>query len=249
MKERKHQNITKRKTPSKDLLNWRETYLSTVKDIKFDTAYSSAPLLEPGNSKIGLESKYYQKVFVWNLPVVITCPSASQWCLRHCYNADLRTDKYPINEWNKNLQFYINDKDKLESILLNILQEENVTKAVRIHSSGDFFENEYVNFWKRIIEKTPEVRYWAYTRSWTGKSLLNTLEELKRLKNIQLFASWDKSMPNPPKDWRKSIVYNQNEIVANTGIICPEQSGLSPNCATCNYCIAKKRGDVYFILH
>jgi hypothetical protein len=245
---KKDHNKTKRQIPSDTLLNWREGYLQSVKTIAFGNEYEGAPLLELGNSKIGNKSEHYDKVFVWNLPVVVTCPGASQWCLRHCYNADLRIEKFPINDWNKNLQYYYNDRISLGDKLTQILDNEPGNIAVRIHSSGDFFERDYIDFWKIIISKTPKVKYWAYTRSWSDVELNKSLEELKSLKNIQLFASWDHTMPTPPKSWRKSIVY-KDELTFDSGIVCPEQSGKSPNCATCNFCITELKGDVYFILH
>lgn len=245
-----NQNLTKRPIPGDEILDTRESYLHSLKaKSEFEGSFETAPLLEVGNSKLGIRSDHYDKVLVWNLPVVVTCPGASEWCLRHCYNADARKEKFPINEWNKNLQYYLNSMDALEEKLLNTLTEPGVRKAVRIHSSGDFFEKAYIEFWRRIVEKTPTVRYWAYTRSWQNKELIAPLEQFRLLNNIQLFASWDKTMPSVPQGWRQSIVYGVDEKVANTGIVCPEQSGTSPNCATCNYCITKSKGDVYFILH
>jgi hypothetical protein len=246
---KRDQNINKRTAPSDVLLDWREEYLKSIKSLKFNKTFENAPLLEIGNSKIGQWSEYYDKVFVWNLPVVLTCPGASQWCLRHCYNADKRHEKFPIDSWHKNLQFFLEDKKALAIELLKILTQENGRVAVRIHSSGDFFSNEYINFWKDLINKTPDVNYWAYTRSWVKPALSESLNELKKSPNLQLFASWDNTMPQAPPNWRKSIVYSLKEPISNNGIICPEQSGKSPNCATCNYCIKKNKGDVYFILH
>ena len=245
----KNKRLTKREIPSAQKLDWRQDYLSSVRVADFETSYFNAPLLEVGNSKIGQHSEHYDKVYVWNLPVVKTCPGASQWCLRHCYNADPRQEKFPIEQWNKNFQFFLKDRELLESMILKELEIVNSNIAVRIHSSGDFFSNEYIQFWKRIIVKTPQVKYWAYTRSWTKNDLLGELLSLKECKNLQLFASWDETMAAPPEGWRKSIVYSMDDNLYSNGIICPEQSGISPNCATCNYCINKDKGDVYFILH
>jgi hypothetical protein len=236
-------------SPSQELLDWRQEYLKSIKPADLGNSNENAPLLEIGNSKIGKSSHLYNKVFVWNLPVVVTCPGSSKWCLRHCYNADSRVEKFPIDIWNKNLQHFLSDEEELERKLVNILKVNLMPIAVRIHSSGDFFSSNYIKFWLRIINQTPHVKYWAYTRSWVIPELMADLTELKSAPNLQLFASWDNTMPISPDGWRTSVVYTENEILHNKGIICPEQSGKSPNCATCNYCIAKNNGDIYFILH
>jgi hypothetical protein len=249
----KNRGLTKRSIPSNEKLDWRQEYLLSVRKLDFEISYLDAPLLELGNSKIGQQSEYYDMVYVWNLPVVITCPGASQWCLRHCYNADLREEKFPIHEWNKNLKFFLEDPKLLKAKLLEKLKSASSSIAVRIHSSGDFFSKDYIQFWSEIIRETPQVKYWAYTRSWIKTDLINDLQLLKESTNLQLFASWDNTMDDPPNDWRKSIVYSDDDVLStnriSAGIICPEQSGISPNCATCNYCINKDKGDVYFILH
>lgn len=247
MKDKK--NVSKRSIPTQSDLSWRSEFLSSVKRKSFDNEYKSAPLFEYGNSKIGFSSEEYDLVLVWNLPVVLTCPSASTWCLKSCYNADERKEKFPLDLWHKNLLYFKQEENELQAILLNTLLQPDKRIAVRIHSSGDFFSVKYIDFWTKIISQTPNVRYWSYTRSWTDSALLNRLEILKSLDNIQLFASWDKTMPAPPKGWRKSFVYDNLTINPVDGIVCPEQNGSVPNCATCNYCITKKHGDIYFILH
>lgn len=242
-------NISKRNIPTETDLAWRKDFLLSIRERTFESDYINAPLLEHGNSKIGFKSDSYDIVYVWNLPAVLTCPSASTWCLTNCYNADHRIEKFPLDLWYKNLLYFQQNEAELEEKILQILLNTDKKIAIRIHSSGDFFSKEYIDFWYRIISKTPMIRYWSYTRSWTNIELLPNLQILKGLDNIQLFASWDNTMPDCPIGWRKSIVYDKLDIKLSGGIICPEQNGSMPNCATCNYCIIKEHGDIYFILH
>ena len=123
--------------------------------------------MENGNTKTGECGKVYDKIFVWNLPPVITCPGLSEWCKFNCYNADNRYDKFPIDKWCENLWWVLNKKEVLSNKIQLQLDEYRLQKvAVRIHSSGDFFSKEYIEFWKKIIERNPWVDFWAYTRSW-----------------------------------------------------------------------------------
>lgn len=70
--------------------------------------------LENGNGKTGNSGKLFDKIFVWNLPPVITCPGILDWCKCNCYNADDRHEKFPISKWCENLWWALNDKKALK---------------------------------------------------------------------------------------------------------------------------------------
>ena len=211
--------------------------------------------LEKGNGKTGNRGKLFDRIFVWNLPPVITCPGLSNWCKQNCYNADDRYEIFPINKWCENLWWVINDHTSLKRRISSQLDESTEMRtAVRIHSSGDFFSKEYIAFWKEIISQNPNVHFWAYTRSWVVEELIKDIEELSTLDNMNLILSWDETMPQPINHITKSIVYNSNDeiIIAkkrNDGVICPEQYNRVTCCADCGICINKSFGNIYFILH
>ena len=77
------------------------------------------------------------------------------------------------------------------------------------------------------------------------------LDDLERLSNVQLFASWDQTMPEPPENWRVSFVGFKYDLRQKKILDCPEQYQLSKplTCAECGYCLSKKDGDVFFVLH
>ncbi|NLB81564.1 MAG: hypothetical protein GX800_08160 [Clostridiaceae bacterium] len=59
-------------------------------------------------------------------------------------------------------------------------------KFVRIHASGDFFSQEYFDKWLKLCERTPNVHYWAFT-----KSLPYWIERIERIPpNLVLTASY-----------------------------------------------------------
>lgn len=53
----------------------------------------------------------------------------------------------------------------------------------RIHSSGDFFSHEYAAAWIEICNQTPQVMYWAPTRTWAYPGWVNAWKSL--VKNIK----------------------------------------------------------------
>lgn len=245
----------KRNIPDKKIINWREKYLKRLeKTIPLDQYDKRLTGLSRGNSKLGQYGKFYNSIFVWNLPSVSTCPGASEWCMHNCYNADPRKDKFPIKEWQANWWWSINNKTELKIIINDQLKLAKRPCAVRLHSSGDFFSIDYINFWYDIVKMNTDISFWAYTRSWNVRILLSALNELRSLINFQLFASWDESMnTNLLPNWRKSLVIGNlsklKELDINKDYACPEQFGKKPNCASCGFCIKDSVKNVIYTLH
>ncbi|MDO8272424.1 MAG: hypothetical protein Q7U82_10995 [Gammaproteobacteria bacterium] len=244
-----NKNETKREVPTNERVEWRGIFLQNLRDNPERSETPLTPYLESGNKKVGFKSKAYSSVFVWNMPTVRTCPGASKWCLTHCYNADERKEVYAHDKWEVNLLCFERNRSELEQFLINELNKPIGRCAVRVHSSGDFFSNDYIRFWRRISEKCPKASFWAYTRSWAVGELLDDLEILKSQHNFQLFASWDKTMPDPPNGWRVSFVYSQDtDSALMPGLLCPEER-THTNCAKCRYCIEHGDGNVLFREH
>ena len=123
--------------------------------------------LETGNKKTGKSGRIYDKILVWNIPPRITCPGVSDWCSTHCYNADARKDVYTIDRWCENLWDFHFRLPELKDKIENQINETTGRCAVRLHSSGDFFSEEYIDFWKEIILEFPKVSFWGYARCFT----------------------------------------------------------------------------------
>lgn len=167
--------------------------------------------ISTGNAKTGASGKHFDSVFVWNLPPFVTCPGCSEWCFSHCYNADERSEVYPIQRWRENWWTFLNAPQQLEARINTQLSEAPGRVAVRIHSSGDFFSTEYIHFWLRIISNHPEVKFWAYTRSWAVEELKRGMQLLYGLPNMSLFASYDTTMCDYKLHLPKSYVFDTTE--------------------------------------
>ena len=241
-----------RPTPGPEQLDRRAERLRELKVLTPDSLLPTSPEgLEPGNRKTGQFGSRYHTVLVWNLPAVGTCPGASDWCLGCCYNADPRTEVFPVDRWKKNWGWYISNSSALRSRILSQLAAAAQPCAVRIHSSGDFFSNDYIRFWIDIIRHARDTRFWGYTRSWRIDDLRPALEELRTEPNMQLFASWDDTMPPAPAGWRTSVVVDVTvaDAASLPPLVCPEQTGARSNCASCGFCLEPHPGNVTFFLH
>lgn len=195
------------------------------------------PSIGRGNIKVG-------PIPTFSLPSRFSCPGASSWCRMHCYAA--RFERIWPNcrlAYSRNLMLTLNTPRFVREMLRAIPSNLPV---LRIHVSGDFYASEYINAWFRIAHKRPSTTFWAYTRSWSISSLLEPLEELRDLPNVQLFASVDPGMPDPPVGWR--VAYIKDDLRAK-GVSCLHQEGKAASCFNCRYCFRPGKGDVVFRLH
>ena len=190
--------------------------------------------LGEGNGKIG-------EVLNFSLPSVLTCPGASEWCLKYCYGKrfEIRRPKCR-NAYQQNYEI-AQDTERFIHIMTGIIPR--IIPCFRIHVCGDFGSREYISAWIRICSELPNIHFWTYSRSWRLNSLLPVLEELNKLDNMELFLSTDPTMSLPPKGWR--IAFIESDPRAN-GILCKEQTGEVESCLECGYCFKENRGDVVF---
>jgi len=89
---------------------------------------------------------------------------------------------------------------------VKVWKSADVTGVVRVHVGGDYFSPGYVDLWKRIVLGRPEIRFYAYTRSWqdgrgnVAREFTRPLRELSELPNMRLVLSCDRETGVPPKD-------------------------------------------------
>lgn len=143
--------------------------------------------------KFTKNTKYYSGiVYEWNLPTGHTCPFADE-CLvkvdRHtgkfenksnayrCYAA--AAERFPSA---RNARW--NNFDLVKSGQKPSLPKD--AKAIRIHASGDFFNQSYFDLWIDIANENTDVEFWAYT-----KSLKYWVQRLGMIpSNLELTASY-----------------------------------------------------------
>jgi hypothetical protein len=137
-------------------------------------------LLSNGNRKLA------KNVLCWSIPPVITCLNCEQ-CKKHCY-ARHPYLFYPVvkKAWDRN--YTLAQTGEFTAHIIAQLKEavEYMRKPfVRIHVSGDFFNQEYVNNWIKIIKTFPSVKFFGYTKV---MDILD-LTELVNLDNVNIINS------------------------------------------------------------
>lgn len=192
-----------------------------------------------------------------------TCPGASEECQAICYA------RRPVEEGDVVYEMWRRNTEAGAEVP----PIPDDCKILRMHISGDFDSVEYIRaIAHRLIER-PDVKMFAYTRSWRVPSLLHALEELRKLPNVQVLASMDKSIAEvPPKGWRHAWIdgdpragkvyklaphgetgtydhHNARTTLGTMTYLCPEQTKRVKNCAECGYCIDGTKNDVTFLEH
>ena len=158
------------------------------------------------NTKLKKTSKITGiKTYDFAITAQLTCPKAGE-CKKWCY-ASKGTYYFPVVK-NKLLQNF--EHTKLKSFAPDMIQEIEKKKieAVRIHSSGDFYNKTYLGKWLKIAAQLPEVTFYAYTKS------LHLFKDsggnnLPLLKNVTIIYSYGGKLDhliNVKKD-RHAIVY------------------------------------------
>lgn len=92
----------------------------------------------------------------------ITCPFADE-CIKYCY-ARKGTFRWPntINAYEK--RFRIARSPDFETIINAALVLQN-PHYVRVHDSGDYFSEKYMDRWFSIMRANPGIKFYSYTNS------------------------------------------------------------------------------------
>lgn len=148
-------------------------------------------LLRMGNSDLRRD-----RIWTWSLPAYVidlpgggkfnVCPAAGA-CAQPCY---ARKGTYMFSNVRaahlRNLMFVLEDLNGWEAQLRAELAHPRFAGAyVRIHDAGDFFSDEYLAAWLRVIQDHPETRFYAYTKEVLRFKALPGLPE-----NMTVIYSW-----------------------------------------------------------
>jgi hypothetical protein len=176
-------------------------------------------------SKFVKKKTYYEgEVYEYNLPTGTTCPFAMECKVV----VDKVTGKFDVTKGQ--YRCYASSAERFPAVRnhrhsnFDFVRNGGVPvipkdcKAIRIHSSGDFFNQSYFDVWLKLAKENPNVEFWAYTKSlnyWINrlndipKNLILTasyggktdnLIEKFNLKNVKVYAEIEEVPTNRPID-------------------------------------------------
>ena len=115
-------------------------------------------ILKNNNKKLG------KAIYDFNLPPVESCPNSID-SQDDCYAVNIyKRYKTARHSWNDNFKLVINDLPKFKQLVNNQIKKDGIYN-IRIHSSGDFYNMDYLNAWVEIAKKNPSIMFYAYTKA------------------------------------------------------------------------------------
>ena len=153
---------------------------------KFYKREYNPKLFRNGNKKLE------KNVLIWDLPAIITCKGQCKGC--YALKAErlykntriMRAFHYEII---KQALQNISKRTYLTNYMMIELQAHQLIyklPVVRLHASGDLFNNEYLKFWLHIIKYNPDINFYTYTKMYNNDEIdrLN-----KKYKNFNIVKS------------------------------------------------------------
>ncbi len=198
-----------------------------------------------------------------------SCPGATSVCESVCYAGKLEKVFKGVRVNLMHNWDLLKDEDlqgmyTLLSEMIAEFKAECVKREApmlfRIHWDGDFFNDDYAQAWRMVIEEQPDIQFWVYTRVKSAALIL------KDIANLSLYYSTDSENKSIgvtlKKDHGVKLAYlaknfligqaDMKEMIGKPGAKCPENKKAIPlisqqgsACVSCSLCVYSK-SDIVF---
>jgi hypothetical protein len=154
---------------------------------------------------IGNNKKLGKKVATFNLPSKVTCPGRTKECELICYAKKAeQCYKTALDSRKRNLK-----ESKKKTFVSSALKELEKITMVRVHESGDFYNQEYLDKWKEIWTNCPDTKFLAFTKSFH-------LDFGELPENVSIYCSIDSTtIKTPLEGLPKALTVMKRENVPN----------------------------------
>ena len=181
----------------------------------------------------------------FSLPAEKTCPGSTHLCRKYCYSKKAEKAWKNVLPCRMN-NMYESNSNKFVDNVVKIIKKRK-PKYFRIHESGDFYSQDYLDKWFEIIEKCPEVTFLAYTQCYN-------MNFSHKPDNLNLYWTvWPDSKDVPKEGLYAYVVDNGKGKIPKyktkpTGFNCSKGMGSKVKCENCKHCLEGK-GNVIFKIH
>ena len=234
-----------------------DKYFTNISLVELEKIYDDKikkGILKNNNKKLG------KLIWDFSLPPIVSCPNCED-CKLDCYAVSTyKMYKSAKLSWDNNFKLCLNNLDLFKDCVINQLSKGKIL-MVRIHQSGDFYSDEYLQSWIDIINLFPNIKFFAYTKSFEGKNFTPP----ENLNIIDSFIEYE---------GYKYLNFSNYDVISKLrnktkSIICPNTKGgylknihkkdkqskqyikgdklKKMTCSDCLYCIDKK--NVLFVQH
>ena len=192
--------------------------------------------ISPGNLRM--------KIPTFSLPADVTCPNSTSLCRQYCYAK--KAERLYKNVLPSRIRNYKESKKYLDfAKQLIIWLSKKQLKYFRIHESGDFYNQDYLDIWCGIAKLFPEINFLAYTQ------MYKLDYSLKPDNLIIYWTVWPDSKDVPDTGLKAYVIDDGSNKINNyktDGLICKKGHGNNLTCDKCLYCF-KGKGNVRFRIH
>lgn len=198
-----------------------------------------------------------------------SCPGATSICEKVCYAGKLEklykaVKANLLHNWEllhnaSRIEMY----ELLSEMVADFKKDcvkRNAEMLFRIHWDGDFFNEDYTQAWRSVIEEQPDIQFWVYTR------VMSAALTLKDIPNLSLYYSTDSDNVDNAKvlsnDHGIKLAYLADtfamgkeqllSLVNKTGVPCPENNKKIPlidkggsACVKCSQCVVGRNNILF----
>ena len=175
--------------------------------------------------------------------LIFSLPTTKAICGRvcpGCYSIPPQVRFPKVMEYRNRMLEYSKQDNFVSTIIGELVKSRRTIEAVRLHASGEFYSQTYVDKWVAIATKMPNVKFYTFTKRMKDFDFT----ELMGLPNFILIDSL----------MNGGLNYDILEKLDHTKKICPATTSAKAICGVdCTYCwdsskVAQKEG-IQFIKH
>lgn len=188
-------------------------------------------LIQKGNSKL-----IASDMMMFNLP------ATKEVCGRSCSGCyAIKEQKvYPTVLPARQMRYEASkDSSFVDTVHSELSKRKKRPKYFRVHASGEFYSQEYINAWETIAKNNSDITFYAYTK----RKKNYDFSALESLNNFVLIDSL----------FFKGLNYGKLDQVPAGAFVCPDQKGANVSCGVqCQWCMTKGKADVHgvwFVKH
>lgn len=180
---------------------------------------------------------------IFNITEKVTCIGSTAFCRQHCYACKASQQYKNVvpqrraanTEATRHAEFI----PAMITALGKLVSRKGFSGFFRIHESGDFYDQSYVNKWAKIAAAFPDVKFLAFTKSFG-------LDFTVMPSNVQLVYSVmpDTNMMTVPVG-PHAYAGDAQQLQGDTVIECP---GLCDTCGAC-WGLGRQGLSVHFAIH
>lgn len=193
------------------------------------------------NKLLKYENSKLKKQFIFTLP------ASQEVCGRMCpgcYAAKAQV-RFPntVMPYRNRMLEASKQEDFETKIVKELTDKKRAANIVRIHESGDFYSQEYIDKWARIAKQLPSITFYAFTK----RKADFDFKELEDSNNVVIINSLAGNKIN-----YGTIGYLNNHPCKN---VCPATVKATKNSTicgvTCKFCMTKQAQEegITFVIH